>query len=173
MTDREDRMDGEVPQVEADGPGDSVEAVAETSSETVPSVRPRRSWQWWLGRIGLTLAVAAVLILVGGLLVYNYGTMMPPSAEVQADYDTLVSQGKAPPEASAPGLRIPVPGCVCHAADSDIASKDPGHVPDPILVITHRYRTLSECFTCHSQRNEAQEGPVPGEPGNQPVMPAQ
>jgi hypothetical protein len=134
---------------------------------------PRRSRRRWLGRAALAAVTLVLVLTVAGLVVYDYGTMWPPTAETEAEYQALVAAGKAPPEPPAPGLRIPIPGCVCHANDADLAVKAPGHAPDPILVITHRYRTFGECAGCHGGKSEASEGIAPGEPGNQPVVPAQ
>jgi hypothetical protein len=148
---------------------------AAAASEPTPAAeRRRRGAGWWVARVALALAATVLVLLVAGLLLYNYGTMWPPSAEVDAQYQTLVAAGKAPPETPAPGLRIPIPGCVCHAADADLAQKAPGHAPDPTVVVAHRYRTIRECFSqgCHGG-GEAAEGRVPGEPGNPAVIPAQ
>ena len=164
MTDRDTRED------EMGQPLTTEDALSEADeqAESAPS-RARRSWQWWLGRVSLIVLFLAYLVLL------DYGTMWPPSAAAEVEYQSLVAQGKAPPEPDSPGFRIPIPGCVCHAADADLATKLPGHVPDVTLVIAHRYRTLGQCFSaeCHGGKTEAKEGPVPSEPENKPVVPAQ
>jgi hypothetical protein len=173
MTELDDRLDTaehEPATGETTVAGSDVAGPAEAAAP-----RARRSWKWWLGRVALVAVLLGLVLTLAGLVVYDFGTMSPPSPEVEAEYQALVAQGKASPEQAAPGPRIPIPGCVCHAADPDLAQKAPGHAPDPILVITHRYRTFSECFSpqCHGGKSEASEGIVPGEPGNQPVIPAQ
>jgi hypothetical protein len=156
-------------------PAEDDESEVEQAVDETPSPRPRRPWTWWLSRVALYAVIGVLLLTIAGLLVYDYGTMWPPSAEAEAQYGYLVDQGQASPLAPSPGFRIPIPGCVCHAADADLARKDPGHVPDVTLVMAHRYRTLAECFSagCHGGQTEATEGPVQGEPENQPTIPAQ
>ena len=171
MTDR-----GQADGAAREAPPADPDILTATVSEQRPPVsgRPRRGASWWVTRVALVAVVSALVLLVAGLLVTSYGTMWPPSAEVEAQYQALVTAGKAAPELPAPGFRVPIPGCVCHAADADLAKKAPGHVPDPTVVVAHRYRTLRECFTqgCHGG-GEATEGPVPGEPANPTVIPPQ
>ena len=152
--------------------GDAGTSGASASAPTAG--RAGRSASWWVTRVALVTAVSALVLVVAGLLVYDYGTMWPPSAEAEAQYQALVTAGKAPPELPPPGPRIPIPGCVCHADDADLTKKAPGHIPDPTIVVAHRYRTLRECFTqgCHGG-GEATEGRVPGEPANPTVIPPQ
>jgi hypothetical protein len=119
-----------------------------------PAVRRRRGCMWWLVAVGLSiLALIAIFGLVG-LLLFNFGTMEAPSAQIQADYDQLVARRQIPAEAKSPGFRIPIPGCRCHAADADIGQKMPGRQPDVALVIAHRYRTISQCSQCHGSEKE-------------------
>ena len=171
MTDRDIRGD-EI--TEPPPTADAASEVADTTG-TTESPQPRRPWTWWALRTAMWASIGLLLLAIGALFLWNYGTMWPPTAEAQAEYDALAAQGRVSPQASAPGFRVPIPGCVCHAGDADLTAKAPGHVPDVTLVMAHRYRTLSECYSagCHGGESEATEGPVQGEPLNQLVVPAQ
>lgn len=114
----------------------------------------KRGWAARLVVVGLW-AVAAVAVLgILGVLLYNFGTMETPTAAEEAQYQRLVDSGAAQPLPPSPGLRIPIPGCTCHAADANIAQKVPGRQPDVTLVMAHRYRTLSQCGQCHGNGKE-------------------
>jgi hypothetical protein len=130
---------------EVDAPGIDVEEAPEADE----AAKKRTGFLGWVGRIFLTLLV--ILLGLAGLaaLLYNFGTMEAPSAEVQGQYDQLVATGQALPTIASPGFRIPIPGCKCHAADPDIGNKQPGRTPDVSLVMAHRYRTISQCGQCH------------------------
>jgi hypothetical protein len=113
----------------------------------------RRGCLWWLGVTGAVLVVLLVVVGSAGVVLYNFGTMEPPAADIQAEYDRLVVNGQVP-QVRSPGFRIPIPGCRCHAADLDIGSKIPGRQPDVTIVMAHRYLTISECGSCHGDEKE-------------------
>jgi hypothetical protein len=93
---------------------------------------PRRSW-WKRVLKGLAITVVALVVL--GLLLYNFGGMMPPSAEAKAQYAQLKAAGAVPSAQNK--LHIPIPGCVCHSSN-------------PILQIQHANRSMNQCAGCHS-----------------------
>lgn len=86
----------------------------------------------WLIGVG----VALVVLLAVALLLFEFGSMWPPSAEVRAGYGVEVAAGRQP-ELQA-RFTIPVPGCVCHA-------------DDPVLQLQHSTRHMGECGNCHSR----------------------
>lgn len=81
---------------------------------------------------GSTIAVLAVSAIV----LYGFGGMMPPPAEVTRAYAAEVLAGRRP--AVEPRFVIPIPGCVCHA-------------DDPVLQVQHSVRRMNECGICHSR----------------------
>ncbi len=94
-------------------------------------VKPRRPW-WKRVLKGFAIAVAVLVLLA--VLVYEFGGMMPPSAEAKAQYAQLVAAGQQPPVPNR--LHIPIPGCVCHS-------------PDPVLQVQHSTRSMNQCASCH------------------------
>lgn len=82
-------------------------------------------------KIGFTVA-ASILSVVGVL--YTFGGMQPPSAEMRAAWDAEVRSGRQ--NAIGTKFVIPIPGCVCH-------SDDPG------LQVQHSGVWISECRRCH------------------------
>jgi hypothetical protein len=131
---------------------DLPEADAEEVPE--PAARARRGCLRWLLAVAASLLALAILLGLVAVALYNFGTMETPSAQIQTEYDQLVAQRRVPPQGKSPGLRIPIPGCRCHAADADIALKQPGRQPDVTVVIAHRYRTISQCMDCHGTEKE-------------------
>jgi hypothetical protein len=83
-------------------------------------------------RIGVTLSVLAAAAAV----LYGFGGMWPPTAEVRAAYAAEVAAGRQP--AVQGRFTIPVPGCVCHS-------------DDPVLQLRHASRRISECGGCHTR----------------------
>ena len=144
MTDRDDR--GYEAAAAAEG------ATPEVDEGAPETRRLRRGLGWWLGRIAIVLVSLVVLVVAAGLLLYNFGTMEAPTPAFLAEYARLAEAGQVPPAAPAPGLRIPIPGCRCHAADPDIGAKIPGRQPDPMQLMAHRYLTISQCGGCHGGR---------------------
>ena len=100
------------------------------------ATRRRHTLGWWAARVGLTLVVLALVLVVAGSFLYRFGTMETPAPAMQAAYAVLVASGGVAPIAPAVGLHVPIPGCTCHS-------------PDPVLQMQHRYRTISECSRCH------------------------
>jgi hypothetical protein len=127
----------------------SADLGASSDSGGEGAARRRPGLLEWVGRIALSLLVIVVGFAGLAALLYNFGTMETPSAEIQGQYEQLVASGQVPPPAASPGFRIPIPGCRCHAADPDIGIKQPGRTPDVSLVMAHRYRTISQCGRCH------------------------
>jgi hypothetical protein len=80
--------------------------------------------------------VVAVLALVATVL-YFFGTMESPSAEMRTAYQEAYAAGLAPAVTPA-GFHIPIPGCRCHSTD-------------PVLTLQHEGRTISQCSGCHSR----------------------
>jgi hypothetical protein len=91
----------------------------------------RRRLKKTLIGFGVTVAVLVALATV----LYFFGSMETPSAEMRAAYEGLRADGRAPALAPA-GFHIPVPGCRCHSAD-------------PVLTMQHEGRTISGCSSCH------------------------
>jgi hypothetical protein len=85
--------------------------------------------------IGLGAAVAVLAIIA--TLLYFFGTMETPSAEMRTAYRAAYAAGQAP-AVTPPGFHIPIPGCRCHSSD-------------PVLTIEHEGRTISRCSSCHSR----------------------
>ena len=142
MTDRDDRGDQAL-ETAAEG------TTPEAGRVDPPSPRPRSRVLRWLARIAIAVAAVVVVGAVAAVLLYNFGTMEAPTPEFLAEYARLAAAGQVPPEQPAPGLRIPIPGCRCHAADLDIAAKIPGRKPNPAALMAHRYLTISQCGGCH------------------------
>ena len=82
--------------------------------------------------LGVTLLVIAAV----AVLLYNFGSMWTPSADVRQAYAASAAAGQAPPVDGA--FHIPVPGCVCHS-------------PDAAVQMHHSARRIKDCRTpgCH------------------------
>jgi len=89
-----------------------------------------------LKKVLIGVGVTLVVLLVAAVLLYEFGSMWPPSAEARAAYAVEVAAGRQPEVPSR--FTIPVPGCVCHA-------------DDPVLQMQHSTRRISECGGCHSR----------------------
>jgi hypothetical protein len=105
---------------------------SEDASEEAATKRRRPWWQ----RTLIGLAIAAGVLGLLALLLYNFGGMMPPSAEAKAQYQILADAGQAPPVDSR--FHIPIPGCVCHS-------------DNPVLQMQHSTRSLNQCMSCHGE----------------------
>jgi hypothetical protein len=97
----------------------------------------RRPW-WQRALQGLAIAVLVLVVL--GVLLYNFGGMMPPSAEAKAQYGQLQAMGAVAPADKR--FHIPIPGCVCHS-------------DNPVLQVEHSKRSLNQCMSCHGAGGEA------------------
>lgn len=83
--------------------------------------------------VGASVAVLAALATV----LFFFGTMEAPSAEARSAYAEAQAAGQVPALPS-PGFHIPIPGCRCHATD-------------PVLIMQHEGRTISQCSRCHDR----------------------
>lgn len=90
----------------------------------------------WVRKLVIAGAILGVFVLILGLTVYNFGTMMPPSAEAEASYAKLQANGVMPELEKRFGVSIP--GCVCHS-------------DNPVITMQHSNRRLSECKQCHGR----------------------
>ena len=97
-----------------------------------PGRRKRPLWVRVLRGIGIALLVLVAV----AVLLYNYGSMWTPSAEVRQAYAQGVEQGIVPPIEKE--FHIPIPGCVCHSSD-------------PVLQMQHESRHIKDCMNpgCH------------------------
>ena len=100
---------------------------------------PRRPlWLRILRGTSITVTALLVVLVVGGVLLWNFGGMsgsaVPGTLEA---YGQMVAAGQAP--AIQARFGIPIPGCQCHR-------KDPG------LTAQHTRRHMNECGKCHSTR---------------------
>jgi hypothetical protein len=91
-------------------------------------MRPRR----WLVGIGIVVSVLAV----AATLLFDYGGMQSPSAEVRAAYAAEVAAGRQP--AVETRFVVSIPGCVCHT-------------DDPVLQVQHSVFRMNECRDCHAR----------------------
>lgn len=92
---------------------------------------------WWQ-RILVTLFVAFLLLVLAAALAYNFGSMWTPSREARTQYEQVVASGETPPRGDHQ-FHIPIPGCVCHSKN-------------PVRVMEHEDRRISECQGCHGGR---------------------
>ena len=101
--------------------------------------KPRRPiWQRVLRGLGITLASLLVILVVGGVLLYNFGGMSGSAVPgVLERYDQMVAAGQAQPIQKR--FVIPIPGCQCHSKD-------------PSLTAQHTRRRMNECSHCHSSK---------------------
>jgi hypothetical protein len=116
--------------VETDPPAEQPQAAAEECAPKKPL------WVRVLKGVGITLASVLALLVVGAVLLYNFGGMWG-SAEpgVLDQYDQWVATGQAP--AIEKRFVIPIPGCKCHSKD-------------PRLTAQHTRRHMNECGKCHN-----------------------
>ncbi len=122
------------------GPQASAEEVA-PAEQTVPAEQcaPKRPlWVRVLKGVGITVVSLVLLLVVGGLLLYNFGgpsgSAIPGVLEA---YDEAVAAGQAAPIQKR--FVIPIPGCQCHSKD-------------PTLSAQHQRRHMNECGKCHNTR---------------------
>jgi hypothetical protein len=93
-------------------------------------------WVRVLKGLGITVVSLLAILIVGGLLLYNYGGMSGSAVPgVLEKYDQYVASGQAP--AIQKRFVIPIPGCQCHSED-------------PVLTAQHTRRHMNECGKCHS-----------------------
>ena len=95
--------------------------------------RPRLRW---LKRLGIGFLVTVLVVIVLGVMAYEFGTMEPPTVQQRAAYAALVRQGKMPPVQFEQGPRIPIPGCKCHSNDA-------------YLAVQHSSVPIRQCSSCH------------------------
>ncbi|MBI5231861.1 MAG: hypothetical protein HY876_06825 [Coriobacteriales bacterium] len=91
---------------------------------------------WWRILKGTLIGVGVtiVLLVVTGVLLYNFGSMWLPDPQMKAEYGQLVAAGQAP--AIEKRFTIPIPGCKCHSKD-------------PVQTMQHTTYRISECNSCH------------------------
>jgi hypothetical protein len=107
-----------------------------SSEETTPRKRG------WVKKAGITLLVLVGLLAVTGFVLYQYGSMEPPSAQMRAQYAALRTAGVAPAVQPA-GFHVPIPGCKCHSTD-------------PVQTLKHEGYTIRQCSSCHSRGGNEQ-----------------
>jgi len=117
---------------------DQTDGPSEIADDQTVAVRPPDSDEppaplWRRLLFGAFVALAVVFFI--GAMLYRFGSMAPPSAEARAAYAALEEQGKVP-HVTQRQFHIPIPGCTCHS-------------DDPVLVIQHEDRRISECMGCH------------------------
>jgi len=111
--------------------------MTDLTSQTPPA-EPRRSARWKrvLKRTLIALAVIVGLLVVAGVLAYEFGGMSGSvHPELLGEYDQLVASGKEP--AIQKRFVIPIPGCQCHSTD-------------PVQTAKHQVYRMSECGRCHN-----------------------
>lgn len=92
---------------------------------------------WWLRMlVGMWIFFLGMLLIAA--LLYNFGSMWPPTDAQRSAYAEAVAQRGGSPHVERQ-FHIPVPGCVCHS-------------DDPVTVIRHESRRISECMGCHGGR---------------------
>jgi hypothetical protein len=122
--------------IDAEDWGDPDEGLAENEA---PECKPRKPL-WWriLKGTAITVGSLIVILVVGGLLLWNFGGMSGSAyPEVLAEYDQMVARGEAP--AIQKRFTIGIPGCQCHSKD-------------PALTAQHTRRHMNECGKCHNTR---------------------
>ena len=111
---------------------DAPDEIAEESGSGEALERaPRRPW-WQRALRGLAIAFGVLALLA--LLLYNFGGMMPPTAEAKTQYAQLQAVGAVKPVPER--FHIPIPGCVCHS-------------DNPVLQMEHSTRSMNQCASCH------------------------
>ena len=118
----------------------SVEGKAEASPST-----PSRRRRPLLRRFAAGLLALVTLLVALAAFAYEFGSMEPPSAEMQARYDALVAAGRAAPVRWR--FHVPIPGCRCHSAD-------------PVVQAQHENIPIRECSSCHGGGAQALASPA-------------
>ncbi len=95
---------------------------------------PPRRGRGCLRRLAVGSMVTFILLALAGVVLYSFGSMERPSAEVRAEFDGLVAAGVAVPLQGR--FTIPIPGCRCHS-------------DDPVLQLEHSRIRIRECKGCH------------------------
>jgi hypothetical protein len=118
-----------------DSPRENEEATAGVVSAEEPPASPRRPRRV-LRRVLKGIGVTALALIALGLLLYYFGSMWTPTAEVRQAYAEGVAAGRVPPIEQS--FHIPIPGCVCHS-------------PDPVQQMQHESRRIKDCRSpgCH------------------------
>ena len=107
--------------------------VEAASTAATPGRKPR--WRRIIKRIAIGLGVLVVLIVLAGVLLYNFGGMSGSvHPELLTQYNRMVAAGREP--ALHKRFVIPIPGCQCHSTD-------------PVLTAQHSVLRMSECGKCH------------------------
>ena len=108
---------------------------AEETSDDLDCSPKRPLWLRVLRGVGITVSVLLVVLVVGDVLLYNFGGMsgsaVPGTLEA---YSQMVANGQAP--AIRTRFVIPIPGCQCHSKD-------------PVLTAEHTRWRMNECNRCH------------------------
>jgi hypothetical protein len=115
---------------------DDSEGVAENDALECKPKKPL----WWriLKGTAITVGTLIVIVVVGGLLLYNFGGMSGSvHPELFSQYDQMVASGQAP--AIEKRFVIGIPGCQCHSKD-------------PVLTAQHSRRHMNECGKCHNTK---------------------
>lgn len=89
-----------------------------------------------LKRVLIVIGATVLVLAAVALVLYNFGSMWMPSADVRRAYVAGVSAGRV--SAIEQPFHIPIPGCVCHS-------------PDPVLQVQHESRRIKDCAGCHSR----------------------
>jgi hypothetical protein len=99
----------------------------------------RRSvWRRVLRGVGIALGSLLAVLVVLGVLLYNYGGMSGSAVPgTMQTYGQMVAHGAAP--AIQGRFVIPIPGCQCHSKD-------------PVLTAQHARWRMNECNSCHDTR---------------------
>lgn len=90
-----------------------------------------------LKRILVGLVVTVAILAAVATVLFFFGGMEAPSAQMRSDYQQRYAAGRAPAVAPA-GLHIPIPGCRCHSSD-------------PVLTMQHAGWSMSQCSRCHNR----------------------
>lgn len=98
-----------------------------------------------LKKLGAIVLTAVVVLVVLGVLLYNFGSMERPSRTVKAQYEAMLAAGVAPKVER--GFSIPIPGCKCHS-------------DDPVLQMQHANRHIKDCSGCHSRGGAQAQAPA-------------
>jgi hypothetical protein len=122
--------------IDAEQHDDSLQELAEADERECASKKPL----WWriLKGTAITVSTLAVVLIVAGVLLWNFGGMSGSvHPELLAQYDHMVASGQAPPIQKR--FVIGIPGCQCHSTD-------------PVLTAQHTRRHMNECGACHNTK---------------------
>jgi hypothetical protein len=122
--------------IDAEDWDDSGDGLAENNATECKPKKPL----WWriLKGTAITVGSLIVILVVGGLLAWNFGGMSGTVyPELLTQYDQMVAAGQAP--AIQKRFVIGIPGCKCHSTD-------------PALTAQHTRRHMNECGKCHNTR---------------------